>query len=282
MPFGLKNTPAVFSRIVIETFREFIHKFIEVYMDDWTIYSLLKEHVALLRLMFDKCRELQISLNLGKCIFCVPHGNLLGHIVYQEGVLVDPAKVVVIFNMSPHTSAKQLRSTLGHTGYYCKFIQRHANITAPLENLLKKDETFWWTPKCDKAFETLKEKLIIAPILIFLDWEKEFHVHVDASRISLGAILTQLGDGAMDHPIYFASWNLSQAECNYTMTEWKGLAMIYPLHKFRHYLLGSHFKFFTNHSTLKYLVNKPVLEGRICRWLLLFQEFSFEVIIKLG
>jgi hypothetical protein len=99
MPFGLKNAPAVFSRIVIASFREFIHKFIEVYMDDWMVYSLLKEHVALLRLMFDRCRELQISLNLRKCIFCVPHGNLLGHIVCREGVLVDPAKVVVIVNM---------------------------------------------------------------------------------------------------------------------------------------------------------------------------------------
>jgi hypothetical protein len=82
MSFSLKSTPAVFSRIVIETFQEFIHKFIEVYMDDWIVYNLLKEHVGLLRLMFDICREFPISLNLRKCIFCVPHGNLLGHIVY--------------------------------------------------------------------------------------------------------------------------------------------------------------------------------------------------------
>jgi hypothetical protein len=58
--------------------------------------------------------------------------------------------------------------------------------------------------------------------------------------------------------------------------------MIYALQKIRHYLSGSRFKFFTDHSTLKYLVNKLVLEGRICRWLLLFQEFSFEFIIKPG
>jgi hypothetical protein len=103
---------------------------------------------------------------------------------------------------------------------------------------------------------------------------------VDASRIALGAILTQPRDGAMDHPIYFANQKLSQAERNYTMTEWEGLAMIYALQKFRNYLLWSHFKFFTDHSTLKYLVNKPVLEGIICRWLLLLHEFSFEVIIK--
>jgi hypothetical protein len=95
-----------FSRIVKISFREFIHKFIEVYMDNWTVYSLLKEHVALLRLMFDRCRKLHISLNLRKCIFFVPHGNLLGHIVCQEGVLVNPTKVAVIVNMPPPTSDK--------------------------------------------------------------------------------------------------------------------------------------------------------------------------------
>jgi hypothetical protein len=75
----------------------------------------------------------------------------------------------------------------------------------------------------------------------------------------------------MDHPIYFARRKLSQVECNYTPKEREGLAMIYALQKCRHYLLGSHFKFFTNHSGLKYLVNKPLLEGIICRWFLLFQ-----------
>jgi hypothetical protein len=125
MPFGLKNAPAVFSRIVIATFREFIHKFVEVYMDDWMVYNLLKYHVGLLWLMFDRCREMQISLNLRKCIFCVPHGNLLGHIVCREGVLVDPAKVVVILNMPPPTSAKIV---VLYTGTYRILPQVHQKI----------------------------------------------------------------------------------------------------------------------------------------------------------
>jgi hypothetical protein len=90
----------------------------------------------------------------------------------------------------------------------------------------------------------------------------------------------QLGYGSMDNPIYFVSKKLSQAQRNYTMIEREGLSMIYALQNLINCLLGSHFKLFTNHSTLKYLVNKPMLEGRICRWLLLFQESSFEVIIK--
>jgi hypothetical protein len=179
--------------------------------------------------MFDRCRELHISLNLKKFIFRVPHLNLLGHIVCREGVLVDPAKVAVILNMPPPTRAKKLCSTLGHTGYYHKFIRRYENITTPLENLLKKSEMFQWTPECDKAFDILKEKLSTTPILIFTNWEKEFHVHVDASGISLGAILAQPRDGTMDHPIYVSSRKLLQAEQNYTTIEREGLAMIYAL-----------------------------------------------------
>jgi hypothetical protein len=124
--------------------------------------------------------------------------------------------------------------------------------------------------------------MVTAPILVFLDWSKEFHVHVDASYISLGAVLAQLGVGDIDHPLSFASRKLSTTDINYTTTEREGLAMVYALHKFLHYLLGGHFKMFTDHSALKYLVNKPVLGGIICRWLLLFQEYDFEIVVRPG
>jgi hypothetical protein len=94
--------------------------------------------------------------------------------------------------------------------------------------------------------------------------------------------LAQLGARDLDHPIAFARRKLSESQQNYNTTEREGLAMVYALQKFRHYLLGKHFKMFRDHSTLKYLVNKLVLWGRICRWLLLFQEFDFEVIFKPG
>jgi hypothetical protein len=156
MPFGLTNDPTIFSRIMIVVFREFIHSFAEVYMDDWKIYNLLKEHVGILWLMFDICHEFYISMKLRKCIFCIPHENLLCHIVCREGVLGDPTKVAVILNMFPNTSAKLLCSTLGHIGYYHRIIKIYATITTPLEKLLKKSKTFRWTPKCEKEFDILK------------------------------------------------------------------------------------------------------------------------------
>lgn len=81
MPFGLKNAPTIFSRIVVTTFKEYIHKFLEVYFDDWIVFGLLKKNVVSLRLMLDICRLYQFSLNLKKCIFCVPFVILLGHVV---------------------------------------------------------------------------------------------------------------------------------------------------------------------------------------------------------
>jgi len=81
MPFGLKNTPAIFSCVVVAAFKEFIHKFLEVYFDGWIVFGLVKHHVASLHLMLDTCRRYQITLNLKKCMFSIPFGNLLGHVV---------------------------------------------------------------------------------------------------------------------------------------------------------------------------------------------------------
>ena len=138
------------------------------------------------------------------------------------------------------------------------------------------------TTECQKSLNILKEKMVTTPILVFPDWKKPFHVHVDASSIAFGIILAQPREGGIDHPIAFASRKLSSTKRNYTTIEREGLAMVYALQKFSHYLLGSHFKMFTDHSALKYLVNKPVLGGKICRWLLLFQEYDFEIIVKPG
>jgi hypothetical protein len=149
-----------------------------------------------------------------------------------------------------------------------------------MEKLLIKDTKYQWNDECQQGLDTLKEKMVIAPILVFPDWGKTFHVHVDPSTITLGAISRKPGVGALDHPIALASRKLSDSEKNYNTMEREGLAMVYTLQKFRHYLLGKKIKMFIDQSALKYLVNKPMLGGRICRWLLLFQEFDFEIIVK--
>jgi hypothetical protein len=126
MSFGLNNFPTIFSRVVVEAFKESLHKFIEPYFDDWTIFSLLKNHIERLRLMLEKCRQCRIALNLKKCIFFSPFGVLLGQIVCKKGFLVDPSKIAIIVDLPPPTSVKQLHTSLGHTRYYRKFIKGYA------------------------------------------------------------------------------------------------------------------------------------------------------------
>jgi len=133
--------------------------------------------------------------------------------------LVYPTKIAVILDLKPPTSLKQPRENLGHTRYYRKFIKGYVQIITSLEKFLNKEEKFQWKKDYHKALDTLKQKLVTMSILIFHDWTKEFHVHVDASSITLDVLLSQLGEGDIDHPIVFASNNLSKVEKNYTTTK---------------------------------------------------------------
>ena len=98
-----------------------------------------------------------------------------------------------------------------------------------MEKLLKKDANFCWDEQCQQSLDVLKDKMVTAPILVFPDWKKEFHVHVDASCIVLGEVLTQPGEGDINHPIAFSSRKMSKDEKNYSTTEREGLAMVYAL-----------------------------------------------------
>lgn len=140
-------------------------------------------------------------LNLKKCLFSVPFGILLGHVVCKQELMVDPTKIAVIVNLEAPRSVKPLHTTLGHTGYYRKFIKAYAQITTPMEKLLKKVATFYWDEEFQHSLDVLKENMVIAPILVFPNWTKEFQVHVDALCIALGAVLTQAGEGEMDNPV---------------------------------------------------------------------------------
>ena len=115
-----------------------------------------------------------------------------------------------------------------------------------------------------------------------LDWNLIFHVHIDASNFTIGAILAQPGEKNMDFPISYASRQLNKAEQNYTTTKLEGLGMVYAVKKFRHYLLANKFVIFTDHQALLYLVNKPCSTGRIVQWFILLLEFDFTGVVKKG
>ena len=106
------------------------------------MFGLVRDHIESLRMMLGRCHQYHNALNSKKCIFCAPFGVLLGHVVYHDGILVNPTKVAIILDLPLPTSVMQLRSVLGHIGYYRKFIRGYAEITTPMDKLLKKDAKF--------------------------------------------------------------------------------------------------------------------------------------------
>ena len=282
MPFGLCNAPGTLQHLMMDIFQDFLRHFLKVFIDDFAVFSKRRNHLESLKKTFERCRETNLKLHLGKCFLGMESGILLGHVVSKNGLKVDLDKVKPILALTAPKNIREIRGFLGCVGYYRRFIENYARKALPLTELLKKEEEFSWTPKRQAAFEDLKLTVSRAPILSPPYWTKDFHVTLDTSGWCLGAMLWQFDDSSRERPVYYASRQMSPTEKKYTTTEREALAVIYACKKFRHYLLGYRIVFYTDHDLLKYLVNKPDLSGHIERWILLLQEFNYEVVVKPG
>ncbi|MCO5558265.1 hypothetical protein L7F22_011844 [Adiantum nelumboides] len=100
-------------------FKEYLRNFLEVYMDDLSIHSSIKDdHFEYLKKVFEKCRLYRICLNLEKCIFMARQGKILGHIVSKNGIAIDMDKIHVIADLPRPTTIKGIQAFMGHCGYY--------------------------------------------------------------------------------------------------------------------------------------------------------------------
>ncbi|KAJ9543915.1 hypothetical protein OSB04_023622 [Centaurea solstitialis] len=194
---------------------------------------------------------------------------------------VDKSKVDVIKTLPYPTCVKEVRSFLGHAGFYRRFIKDFSKITRPLCCLLQKDMDFQFDGACKKAFDDLKDKLTSAPIIQPPNWDLPFEIMCDASNYAVGAVLGQKF-GKDPHVIYYASRTLDSAQSNYSTTEKELLAIVFALEKFRQYLLGTKVIVFSDHAALKYLMKKKDAKPRLIQWMLLLQEFYLEIRDKSG
>ena len=211
----------------------------------------------------------------------VNQGIVLGHIISNKGIEVDKAKIELIAKLSSPTNVKTVRQFLGHAGFYRRFIKDFSKIAKPLYKLLEKDAKVAWDEDCQRSFEKLKTYLTTAPVVRAPNWQLPFKVMCDASDLAIGAVLGQREEGK-PYVVYYASKTLNEAQRNYTTTEKELLAVVYALHKFRAYLVGSDIVIFTDHSALKYLLTKQNAKARLIRWVLLLQEFNLQIKDKKG
>jgi len=152
---------------------------------------------------------------------------MLGHKISKRGIEVDKAKLDFIDKLPPPVNVKGIRSFLGHAQFYRRFINDFSKIAKPLSNLLNKEVVFVFNEECLEAFNTLKAKLVYAPVITTLDWGQEFELMCDAVGVVLGQ-----RKGRMFHTIYYASKVLNDAQINYATTEKEFLAIVFALEKF--------------------------------------------------
>ncbi|XP_062006666.1 uncharacterized protein LOC133723817 [Rosa rugosa] len=282
MPFGLCNAPATFQRCMMSIFSDMVEKIIEVFMDDFSLHGDSFDSCLFnLSLVLKRCQKTNLVLNWEKCHFMVQQGIVLGHIISAKGIEVDKAKIDLVRSLPPPTSVKEVRSFLGHAGFYRRFIKDHSKITRPLCRLLQKDVPFVFDKECMEAFEKLKKMLTEAPIIMPPDWNLPFELMCDASDYAVGAVLGQRVE-KIPHVIYYASRTLNDAQLNYSTTEKELLAVVFALEKFRSYLLGTKVIVFSDHAALRYLLTKKEAKPRLIRWILLLQEFDLEIKDKKG
>ena len=282
MPFGLCNAPGTFQRCMMGIFSDMIEIILEIFMDDFSIFGdSFESCLENLRKVLERCQEKNLVLNWEKCHFMVTKGIVLGHIVSKDGIEVDKAKVELISNLPTPKCVRDIRSFLGHAGFYRRFIKDFSAIARPLCTLLAKDVPFTWSQACDTAFAKLKNMLVSPPIMRSPNWDLPFEIMCDASDYAIGAVLEQREDKKA-FVIYYASKTLDSAQANYTTTEKEFLAVVFALEKFRSYIVGSPVTIFTDHAALKYLLSKQDTKPRLTRWILLCQEFNLTIKDKKG
>ncbi|CAN6678289.1 unnamed protein product [Malus baccata var. baccata] len=199
----------------------------------------------------------------------------------KKGIEVDKSKIDLVRHLPSPTLVREVRSFLGHAGFYRRFIKDFSKMSNPLCRLLQKDMPFQFDEECESTFKQLKEKLTSAPIIVPPDWSLPFELMCDASDYALGAVLGKRKD-KQPHVIYYASRTLNDAQLNYSTTEKELLVVVFALDKFRSYLIGTKVIVYTDHATLKYLLTKMEAKPRLIRWMLLLQEFDIEIRDKKG
>ena len=288
MPFGLCNAPATFQRLMERCMGEMNLRDCLIYLDDIIIFSsTFEEHLERLEAVFSRLQLHNLKLKASKCDFLRSRVAYLGHIVSEEGIQTDPEKTAAIENWPVPKSIKDVRSFLGFTGYYRRFIKDYASIARPLNDLLvghgtsakaKKSKAtksaFIWTDRQQQAFITLKAKLCNPPVLAYADYHLPFKLHTDASTTGLGAVLYQHQNG-QDRVVSYASRSLKPSEKNYPAHKLEFLALKWAItEKYHDYLYGASFEVLTDNNPLTYIFTTAKLDATGHRWLAALSNYN--------
>src|SRR6185369_10695319 len=279
MPFGLKQAPGWFQLLMNDVLRPVLGKIAVVYLDDIIIFTKgsLQRHVQDVERVFQLLSEAVLQIKIEKCEFFKRKIKFLGHEISKEGIHTDPEKVSAMKNLPSPKNLRDIQSVMGLFQYYKAFVPEFARIAAPIYTAMKKGAFIWEEPQ-EQAFNTLKQKMITAPVLAHPDYDKEFILYTDASYDGLGFILAQIGEDGKEHPIQYGGRKLKPSERNYTITDLECLGIVWGVRKTRQFTGQNKFTLITDHKALETLRKQelPTI-GRRTRWILELEQYNFEV-----
>lgn len=282
MPFGLKNAPVTFQKLMDEFLRGLDESVCQVYMDDLLVFSKNEDtHRRDLRSVFNRLREFGLKLSSEKSIIGHKQINFLGHTISKEGIRPDAEKVAAIERMALPRDVKSIRRLLGTLNYYRRFVPEMAEHLVALNNLLKKGKTVKISPEIEENIKWCTRKLQEKPVLAFPNFDKPFTVTTDASEYALGAVLSQEGENG-EQPIAYASRRLTDTEARYSALERELLGIVWAIEHFRPYVFGRKFKVQTDHKPLVWTGRLKESSARITRWKEVLSQYNMDITYKPG
>ena len=272
---GLKNAVPQFQKQMTKVLQPYLGRFVDLHIDDLFIYSNSpEEHLQHLELVLKALEQYGIIVKFSKAHIGRLNVNILGHMVSAKGITLQDKKVDQVRNCHFPRNVKELRSFLGLTGYYRRFIKGYAAIAAPLTQMTRKNAQVKKTPEAQKAFNILKKKICEKPVLVYADFDKPFQLTIDTSEDAIGAVVEQLDSDGQPHPVRFESKVLSETERNYSATERECYGVVTMLEKLRPYITcHPESKVIVDCAALVWLFKKEKPMGKFARWILRVQEY---------
>lgn len=286
MTMGLRNSPAIFARLMATVLRPVLGKCAMVYIDDIAIYSSsLEEHIRHLGMVFDLLRLAGLKVSVKKCVFAERKVEFLGYMVDGEAGTLTPAprNVEAIRNFQRPRDQGGVRTFLGLTNYYHPSVKDYAVIAMPLYDLLRKAARFLWEADHQRAFDQLKAILTSYPVLRGPDFSRPFLVQTDFCGQCVAAILAQ-HDGELEYAVMYASKRLRGSQLNWSSADGEAFAAQWAIGKvFHHYLHRNPFTLVTDSMAVRYLLTAKTLPNhKLSRYALLLQGYDFDIVHRAG